>query len=181
MIRINLRSTRLWISLAVALCFALVSAAQLNPDLFSGLQWRMVGPFHGGRIASVTGVIGEPGTFYAGMPQGGIWKTTSGGMTWFPIFDDVTAVDSIGAIQVAPSDPNIIYAGSGDAVANATTGTAGDGMYKSDRRRKNLEENRTRRHHKNPENCCRSERSEYCDRRRDGRHHWHATRNFPHR
>ncbi len=131
MIRINLRSTRLWVSLAVALCFALVSAAQLNPDLFSGLQWRMVGPFHGGRIASVTGAVGEPGTFYAGMPQGGIWKTTSGGMTWFPIFDDVTSVDSIGAIQVAPSDPNIIYAGSGDAVANATTGTAGDGMYKS--------------------------------------------------
>ena len=131
MIRINLRSTRLWISLAVVLCLALGSAAQLSPDLFSGLQWRMVGPFHGGRIASVTGAVGEPGTFYAGMPQGGIWKTTSGGMTWFPIFDDVTSVDSIGAIQVAPSDPNIIYAGSGDAVANASTGTAGDGMYKS--------------------------------------------------
>ncbi len=131
MARINFRSTRLWISLAVALCFALGSAAQLSPDLFTGLQWRMVGPFHGGRIASVTGVIGEPGTFYAGMPQGGIWKTTSGGMTWFPVFDSVTEVDSIGAIQVAPSDPNIIYAGSGDAVANATTGTAGDGMYKS--------------------------------------------------
>jgi hypothetical protein len=131
MARINFRSTRLWISLALALGFALGTAAQLSPDLFTGLQWRMVGPFHGGRIASVTGVIGEPGTFYAGMPQGGIWKTTSGGMTWFPIFDSVTEVDSIGAIQVAPSDPNIIYAGSGDAVANATTGTAGDGMYKS--------------------------------------------------
>ena len=95
------------------------------------MQWRNVGPYHGGRIASVTGVIGEPGTFYAGMPQGGIWKTTSGGMTWYPIFDQVTEVDSIGAIQVAPSNPNIIYAGSGDAVANASTGTNGDGMYKS--------------------------------------------------
>src|SRR5579864_523537 len=131
MIRINLRSTRLWMSAAVALCFALGSGAQLSPDLFTGLQWRMVGPFHGGRIASVSGVIGEPGTFYVGLPQGGIWKTTSGGMTWFPIFDSVTEVDSIGAIQVAPSDPNIIYAGSGDAVANANTGTNGDGMYKS--------------------------------------------------
>ena len=131
MVRITRRSTSLWMSLAVVLCFALGAAAQVSPDLFSGLQWRNVGPYHGGRIASVSGVIGEPGTFYAGMPQGGIWKTTSGGMTWYPIFDQVTEVDSMGAIQVAPSNPNIIYAGSGDAVANANTGTNGDGMYKS--------------------------------------------------
>jgi photosystem II stability/assembly factor-like uncharacterized protein len=124
-------SNRLWISITAVFCFAFAAAAQVSPDLFSGLQWRNVGPYHGGRIASVTGVIGEPGTFYVGLPQGGIWKTTSGGMTWYPIFDQVTQVDSIGAIQVAPSDPNIIYAGSGDAVAGATTGTNGDGMYKS--------------------------------------------------
>ncbi len=132
MVRINRRFTRLWIlSLAVVVCFALGAAAQISSDLFSGLQWRMIGPYHGGRIASVTGVIGEPGTFYVGLPQGGIWKTTSGGMAWYPIFDQVTEVDSIGAIQVAPSDRNIIYAGSGDAVGNASTGTNGDGMYKS--------------------------------------------------
>ncbi|HKN75818.1 MAG TPA: hypothetical protein VJW94_11620 [Candidatus Acidoferrum sp.] len=113
------------------LCFASGAAAQVSPDLFSGLQWRNVGPYHGGRIASVSGVIGEPGTFYVGLPQGGIWKTTSGGMTWYPIFDQVTDVDSVGAIQVAPSDPNIIYAGSGDAVSSLTTGTNGNGMYKS--------------------------------------------------
>ncbi|MGH9781759.1 MAG: hypothetical protein ACRD33_08045, partial [Candidatus Acidiferrales bacterium] len=106
-------SNRLWISLAVALgfaVFALGASAQVSPDLFSGLRWRNVGPYHGGRIASVTGVIGEPGTFYVGLPQGGIWKTTSGGMTWYPVFDQVTEVDSIGAIQVAPSNANIIYA-----------------------------------------------------------------------
>ena len=131
MIQITRRATRLWISLAIVFCFALGAAAQVSPDLFSGLQWRNIGPYHGGRIASVFGVIGEPGTFYVGLPQGGIWKTTSGGMTWYPIFDQVTEVDSIGAIQVAPSDANIIYAGSGDAVANAATGTNGDGMYKS--------------------------------------------------
>ena len=132
MVQVTRRSTVLWMSLAVVLCFVLGAAAQqVSHDLYSGLQWRNVGPYHGGRIASVTGVIGEPGTFYAGMPQGGIWKTTSGGMTWYPIFDQVTEVDSIGAIQVAPSNPNIIYAGSGDAVANASTGTNGDGMYKS--------------------------------------------------
>lgn len=131
MIQIAWRFNRLSIFLAVVLCFAFGAAAQVSPDLFSGLEWRNVGPFHGGRIASVTGVIGEPGTFYVGLPQGGIWKTTSGGMTWYPIFDQVTDVDSIGAIQVAPSDPNIIYAGSGDAVSSVATGTNGNGMYKS--------------------------------------------------
>jgi photosystem II stability/assembly factor-like uncharacterized protein len=131
MVQNNRRSTHLWMSLAVVLCFALGAAAQVSTDLFSGLQWRNVGPYHGGRIASVSGVIGEPGTFYVGLPQGGIWKTTSGGMTWYPIFDQVTEVDSIGAIQVAPSNPNIIYAGSGDAVSSASTGTNGNGMYKS--------------------------------------------------
>ena len=131
MVQNTRRSIRLLISLAVALCFAVGAGAQVSPDLFSGLQWRNVGPYHGGRIASVTGVIGEPRTFYVGLPQGGIWKTTSGGMTWYPIFDQVTDVDSIGAIQVAPSDPNIIYAGSGDAVSSAITGTNGNGMYKS--------------------------------------------------
>ncbi|HEV2617844.1 MAG TPA: hypothetical protein VGU63_14675, partial [Candidatus Acidoferrales bacterium] len=131
MARITRCSNRLWISLAVVLGFALGASAQVSPDLFSGLRWRNVGPYHGGRIASVTGVIGEPGTFYVGLPQGGIWKTTSGGMTWYPVFDQVTEVDSIGAIQVAPSNANIIYAGSGDAVSNFATGSNGNGMYKS--------------------------------------------------
>ena len=75
MVQNTRRSIRLCISLAIALCFAFGAAAQVSPDLFSGLQWRNVGPYHGGRIASVTGVIGEPGTFYVGLPQGGIWKT----------------------------------------------------------------------------------------------------------
>src|SRR6266852_6653439 len=96
-------------------------------DLFAGLRWRNIGPFHGGRIAAVTGAIGQPGVFYIGAPAGGIWKTTSAGVTWFPIFDQFTNVDSIGAIQVAPSDPNIVYAGTGDSVQ----GSLGDGMYKS--------------------------------------------------
>ncbi|HKV24322.1 MAG TPA: hypothetical protein VJN93_06995 [Candidatus Acidoferrum sp.] len=125
------RCIRLWIWLAAAVFFAWSAAAQVSPDLFSGMQWRNVGPYHGGRISAVTGVIGEPGTFYVGLPQGGIWKTTSGGTTWYPIFDQVTEVDSIGAIQVAPSNANIIYAGSGDPVSSLSTGTDGDGMYKS--------------------------------------------------
>src|SRR5437764_15478568 len=102
--------------------------ANLAPDdLFAALRWRNIGPFHGGRIAAVTGAIGQPGVFYVGTPAGGIWKTTSAGVTWFPIFDQFTNVDSVGAIQVAPSDPNIVYAGTGDSVQ----GSLGDGMYKS--------------------------------------------------
>src|SRR6266481_3485035 len=99
----------------------------LGDDLFAGLRWRNIGPFHGGRIAAVTGAIGQPGVFYIGAPAGGIWKTTSAGVTWFPIFDQFTNVDSIGAIQVAPSNPNIVYAGTGDSVQ----GSLGDGIYKS--------------------------------------------------
>jgi photosystem II stability/assembly factor-like uncharacterized protein len=96
-------------------------------DIIAGLRWRNIGPFHGGRIAAVTGAIGQPGVFYLGAPAGGIWKTTSAGVTWFPIFDQFKNVDSIGAIQVAPSDATIVYAGTGDSVQ----GSLGDGMYKS--------------------------------------------------
>jgi photosystem II stability/assembly factor-like uncharacterized protein len=106
---------------------ALGAWAQVNPDLYAGLTWRNVGPFHGGRISAVSGVIGDPGTFYMGTPLGGIWKTTSGGVTWFPVFDEETSVDSIGAIQVAPSNPEIVYAGAGDPIQ----GSLGDGMWKS--------------------------------------------------
>jgi photosystem II stability/assembly factor-like uncharacterized protein len=100
----------------------------LSPDLYGGLKWRNIGPFHGGRIAGITGAIGQPGVFYAATPQGGVWKTTSAGATWFPVFDAVTDVDSVGSVQVAPSDPNVVYAGTGDPT-NGTTN--GNGMYKS--------------------------------------------------
>ncbi len=117
----------LGVAFASILTLTLSTAAQVKPDLYAGLKWRSVGPFHGGRISSVTGVIGQPGVFYFGAPQGGIWKTTSAGVTWFPIFDQVTSVDSVGAIQVAPSDPNIVYAGAGDPIG----GSLGNGMWKS--------------------------------------------------
>ncbi|HXT63917.1 MAG TPA: hypothetical protein VN696_12845, partial [Pyrinomonadaceae bacterium] len=104
-------------------------AADATPaeDLFAGLRWRNIGPFHGGRVSAVTGAIGQAGVYYLGAPLGGAWKTTNAGVSWFPIFDQFTNVDSVGAIQVAPSDPNIVYLGTGDSVQ----GSSGDGMYKS--------------------------------------------------
>jgi photosystem II stability/assembly factor-like uncharacterized protein len=109
------------------LASTLAAGAQVDPNLYAGLKWRNVGPFHGGRISSVSGVIGDAGTFYMGTPLGGIWKTTSAGVTWFPVFDQETSVDSFGAIQVAPSNPNIVYAGAGDPIG----GSLGNGMWKS--------------------------------------------------
>jgi photosystem II stability/assembly factor-like uncharacterized protein len=103
------------------------AAAQVNPNLYAGLKWRNVGPFHGGRISSVSGVAGDPGVYYVGTPLGGIWKTTSAGITWFPIMDQETSVDSVGAIQVAPSNAEIVYAGAGDPIG----GSLGNGMWKS--------------------------------------------------
>lgn len=105
------------------------SAQSVDPSQFQGMQWRLIGPFRGGRIAAVTGVIGQPGTFYAGLPMGGIWKTTDAGSTWKPIFDSIHEVCSIGSIEVAPSDPNIIYVGTGDMVIRDIS--RGDGMWKS--------------------------------------------------
>ena len=105
----------------------MAQANRISPELYSGLRWRNIGPYHGGRVSAVTGAIGQPGVFYAGTPAGGVWKTTSGGAVWFPIFDQFTNVDSIGSVQVAPSDPNIVYVGTGDSVQ----GSSGDGMYRS--------------------------------------------------
>src|SRR6266550_1566459 len=96
--------------------------------LLSGLVWRNLGPFRAGRVSAVSGVIGQPGTFYIGLPLGGVWKTTSAGETWTPIFDAVTAASSVGALEVAPSDPNIIYVGMGDLITGGGI-NEGDGVY----------------------------------------------------
>ena len=120
--------TAYWVlAVSSTLASAFTATAQINPDLYAGVNWRNVGPFHGGRISSVTGAIGQPGVFYAGTPLGGIWKTTSAGVTWFPIFDQEKSVDSVGAVQVAPSNPDIVYAGAGDPIQ----GSLGNGMWKS--------------------------------------------------
>ena len=120
------------LSLAAAPLSGQSTAARSGPldaRLLAALVWRNVGPFRGGRISAVSGVIGQPGVFYVGTPAGGVWKTTSAGATWYPVFDSVRSVSSIGAVEVAPSDPDVIYVGTGDL--NSFLEGMGDGMYKS--------------------------------------------------
>ncbi len=112
---------------------ALPAAAQappVDPALYAGLTWRNVGPFRGGRIAAVSGAVGQAGVFYIGLPAGGVWKTTSAGETWLPVFDSVKSVSSVGAVEVAPSDPDVVYAGTGDMVTGGNI-NEGDGVYRS--------------------------------------------------
>jgi len=99
------------------------------PDLLDGLSYRLIGPVAGGRVARVTGVAGDPLTYYAATASGGVWKSVDGGMEWESVFDDQTT-SSTGSIAVAPSDPNVVYVGSGEANVRGNV-SAGDGIYKS--------------------------------------------------
>ncbi len=98
--------------------------------MLSGMVWRNIGPFRGGRVSAVSGVVGQPGVFYMGLPMGGVWKTTGAGATWFPVFDSVKEASSVGAVEVAPSDPNVIYVGTGDMIVGGGI-SRGNGVYKS--------------------------------------------------
>lgn len=114
-------------SLVAILLSILISSAtaiaQYNPESFSAMKWRLVGPHRAGRVTCVAGIPGKPAIYYFGTPGGGVWKTTDGGRVWKPIFDDAH-VASIGALALAPSNPEIIYVGTGEE-------TPGRGMYKS--------------------------------------------------
>jgi photosystem II stability/assembly factor-like uncharacterized protein len=112
------------------LLLAAVAVAQPVPqELLNGLKWRLIGPFRGGRAVAVAGVAGDSTTFYFGSVNGGIWKTTDAGVVWKPIFDG-QAVGSIGALAVAPSDPKVIYAGTGESDIREDL-SSGNGVYKS--------------------------------------------------
>jgi photosystem II stability/assembly factor-like uncharacterized protein len=104
-------------------------APSSHAKLFSEMRWRNIGPLRGGRTKAAAGHASQPFTFYMGMVNGGVWKTTNAGRTWVPIFDD-QPTGSIGAIAVAPSDPDIIYVGSGEGLQRPDL-AIGDGIYKS--------------------------------------------------
>jgi photosystem II stability/assembly factor-like uncharacterized protein len=105
-------------------------ADSVDPKLLQGLQFRLVGPFRGGRVVAVAGVPEEPRIFYMGATGGGVWKTTNGGEDWENISDGFFTSGSIGALAVAPSDPNVIYAGTGETCLRNNV-SAGDGIYRS--------------------------------------------------
>ena len=109
--------------------FTTASAQQVDPALYQGLRWRMIGPFRGGRTVAITGISGQPNVFYMAPNNGGVWKSTDAGLTWTPIFDD-QPTGSIGALAVAPSKPEIIYVGSGEGLRRPDL-SVGDGIYKS--------------------------------------------------
>lgn len=106
-----------------------VKAQQFDSSLYAGLRWRMLGPFRAGRVNAVSGVVGQPDTFYFGSVGGGVWKSSNSGRTWIPIFDS-TNVASIGALAVAPSNPNLVFAGTGEADMRDSI-AFGNGVYKS--------------------------------------------------
>src|SRR4051812_21706096 len=115
--------------LAILSAAAPLASQQIDPSMYSELRWRMIGPFRASRTKAAVGIPDQPNVFYIGVVNGGVWKTTDYGRTWNPIFDDQPS-GSIGAIAIAPSNPNIIYVGSGEGLQRPDLST-GDGIYKS--------------------------------------------------
>jgi len=122
---------------------------------WKGLQYRLVGPFRGGRVVAVAGAVGQDNVYYFGAVAGGVWKTTDGGLNWKPIFDKAKdASPAIGAIAVSESDPNVIYVGTGEACIRGNI-VGGNGGLQVDRRGQDMEIRRPCRHA-----CHRAPRSE---------------------
>ena len=114
---------------ALLLICSIPTNSQVDPSLFNDMKWRMIGPHRAGRTIGAVGVPQQPNVFYMAANNGGVWKTTDYGRTWEPIFDD-QPTGSIGHIAVAPSNPNVIYVGSGEGVQRPDL-SVGDGIYKS--------------------------------------------------
>ena len=137
-------SFRLVAIISIALCGAVDVAAQgsrrdlseqpenqvVDPKLLEGLEFRSVGFSRGGRSTAVAGVAGQPLVYYFGATGGGVWKTVDAGHNWKNVTDGTLGVGSVGAIEVAPSDPNVVYVGTGSACPRGNT-SVGDGMYRS--------------------------------------------------
>ena len=119
----------IFILLLWSVCITHSVYSQVNPSYLAALKWRMIGPYRGGRTVGATGVTRQPNVFYIGVNNGGVWKTDDYGRTWNPIFDD-QPTGSIGDVAVASSNPNIIYAGSGEGIQRPDL-SIGNGIYRS--------------------------------------------------
>ncbi len=122
----------IFLLLACAFIFSsasVIGAQQVPPSTYQEMRWRMIGPFRGGRTRALAGVPSQPNVFYIGAVNGGVWKSDDYGRTWNPIFD-AQPTQSIGAIAVAPSDPNIVYVASGEGLHRPDL-SVGNGIYKS--------------------------------------------------
>jgi photosystem II stability/assembly factor-like uncharacterized protein len=115
--------------LLLAIVSCSLQAQSFDAKYFNSMKWRMIGPHRGGRTVGAVGVPQQPNVFYIGVNNGGVWKTTDFGRTWFPIFDD-QPTGSIGDVAVAPSNPDIIYVGSGEGIQRPDL-SVGNGVYKS--------------------------------------------------
>jgi len=131
---VNKRLSIPLISLCILFFPCALSAQQFDPAMYQELHWRLIGPFRGGRTVAMAGIPAQPNVFYMAPNNGGVWKTTDYGHTWNPIFDnqpdDPQHSGSIGALAIAPSNPDIIYVGSGEGLRRPDL-SVGDGMYKS--------------------------------------------------
>ncbi|MBT8397703.1 MAG: glycosyl hydrolase, partial [Gemmatimonadetes bacterium] len=114
----------------IPLDLAAQETAGVDPVLLDGMEYRMVGPYRGGRVTAVTGIAEEPHTFLMGVTGGGVWKTDDAGHHWEPIADEYLTVGNIGAIDIADSDPNVIYVGTGSACIRGNV-SVGRGIWKS--------------------------------------------------
>jgi len=109
--------------------FSNIIAQTIDPSLLQGLKYRNIGPHRAGRTVGITGVASQPNVFYIGVNNGGVWKTNDYGHTWNPIFDSQNT-GSVGDVAVAPSNPNVVYVGSGEGIQRPDL-SIGDGLYKS--------------------------------------------------
>lgn len=131
------RSSRTILSFCLSLFFFALLATTVHAESASdrnqldGLEWRMVGPYRGGRVTTVAGVPGKPNLYYMGATGGGVWKTENAGTTWVNLSDGDFKVGTIGAVAVAESDHNVLYVGTGESPIRGVTTSHGDGVWKS--------------------------------------------------